>query len=209
MTAPVSDSRPLRADAARNHARILEAAESVLATEGLSAPIDDIARAADVGIGTVYRHFPTKEALFDAIVVSRLKRLVDEAETRADDDDAGTTFFEMFSIWVEHGTKHKALVEALADDGFDVVAATAEIKQHLRHAIEVLLVRAQRAGAVRDDVRVDDVMSLLAGACHASAYSGYDPALRARTVAIMSDGLRPSSRERPAKLRTAGSRRKA
>jgi AcrR family transcriptional regulator len=209
MTAPVSDARPLRADAARNRARILEAAESVLATKGLSAPIDDIARAADVGIGTVYRHSPTKEALVDAIVASRVQRLVDEAGLRADDDDPGTTFFEMFSAWVEHGTKHKALVEALTNDGSDVVAATAEIKQHLRHAVEVLLVRAQRAGAVRDDVRVDDVMSLLAGACHASAYSVYDPALRARTVAIMSDGLRPSSRELPARLRTASSRRKA
>jgi AcrR family transcriptional regulator len=209
MTAPAPDTRPLRADAARNRARILEAAESVFATEGLSAPIDDIARAADVGIGTVYRHFPTKEALFDAIVVSRVQRLVDEAESRADDDDPGTTFFEMFSIWVEHGTKHKALVETLTNDGFDVVAATAELKQHLRRAVEVLLVRAQRAGAIRDDIRVDDVMSLLAAACHASAYSGYDPALRARTVAIMSDGLRPSRRPLPAKLRSAGSRRKA
>jgi AcrR family transcriptional regulator len=209
MTAPVSANRPLRADAARNRARILEAAESVLATGGLSAPIDDIARAADVGIGTVYRHFPTKEALFDAIVVGRLQRLVDEAEARANDDDPGATFFEMFSMCVEHGTRHKALVEALTNDGFNVVAATDEVKHHLRDAIEVLLVRAQQSRSVRDDVHIEDVMSLLAGACHASAYSGYDPARRARTVAIMSDGLRPSSRRIGTRIRSAASRRNA
>jgi AcrR family transcriptional regulator len=208
MNAPATETRPLRADAARNRARILEAAETVLATEGLSAPIDEIAQAADVGIGTVYRHFPTKEALFDAIVVNRVQRLVDEAEARADDPDPGNAFFETFSLWVEHGTKHKALVEALADDGFDVVAATAEIKQHLRLAVDVLLVRAQGVGAVRDDVRIDDVMSLLAGACYASAYAGYDPDSRARAVAIMSDGLRPSERALPTLTRAAGSRRK-
>jgi AcrR family transcriptional regulator len=209
MTAPTTETRPLRADAARNRARILEAAESVLASEGLSAPIDEIAKAADVGIGTVYRHFPTKEALFDAIVVNRVQRLVDEAESRADDAEPGPTFFEMFSLWVEQGTKHKALVEALANDGYDVVAATAEIKQHLRRAVEVLLVRAQEVGAVRDDVRIDDVMSLLSGACYASAYAGYDPGSRARAVAIMTDGLRPTTRALPDAARSGTSRRKA
>ena len=72
--------RPLRADARRNRAKVLEAAEEVFASEGLAVPIDEVARRAGVGVGTVYRHFPTKEALFEAIVVARLEALVERAE---------------------------------------------------------------------------------------------------------------------------------
>ena len=71
-------AKPLRADAARNRARVLEIAYETFAAEGLSVPIDEIARRAGVGAGTVYRHFPTKEALFRAVVESRMRRLIDE-----------------------------------------------------------------------------------------------------------------------------------
>jgi AcrR family transcriptional regulator len=190
-------ARPLRADAARNRTRILEAAESVLASQGLSAPIDDIARAAGVGVGTIYRHFPTQEALYEAIVVNRVQRLVDDAYARADSNDPGTAFFGFLLHWVEHSTKHKDLVDGLALSGVDVKAATGDVKQRLRDAMEVLLVRAQQAHEVRDDVRIDDLMSVVAGACHATAYAGFDPDLRRRTVAILCDGLRPTHRRLP------------
>ncbi len=70
-------TRVPRADAVRNLAKILEAAEEVFAAEGIAVPIDEVARRAGVGIGTVYRHFPTKEALFEAIVVARLEGLIE------------------------------------------------------------------------------------------------------------------------------------
>jgi AcrR family transcriptional regulator len=202
--API-DARPLRADAARNRERILETAEAVLATQGLSTPIDDIAREAGVGIGTVYRHFPTKEALFEAVVVNRVQRLIDEAEALADADDPGEAFFAMLEYWVVRGTAHKALVEGLADSGFDVKAATAGAKQQLHRAMALLLERAQAAGDVRTDVDIDDVMALIAGACHASVYAGLDADAQARTVAVLSDGLRPT----PARKRATRSRRQA
>jgi AcrR family transcriptional regulator len=189
--------RPLRADAVRNRRRILEAAESVLASQGLSAPIDDIARAAGVGIGTIYRHFPTQEALYEAIVVNRVQRLVDEARARADSSNPGAAFFGFLSHWVENSTKHRELVDGLALSGIDVKAATGDVKQRLRDAMEVLLVRAQEAHEVRDDVRIDDLMSIIAGACHANAYAGFDPDLRRRTVAILCDGLRPADHRLP------------
>src|SRR4051794_19210057 len=87
--ADADPGRPRRADAQRNRLKILEAAEAVLATEGLAAPIDDTARRAGVGIGTVYRHFPTKEELFEAIFRTWVQRLVDEAKALLDDDDPG------------------------------------------------------------------------------------------------------------------------
>ena len=77
--APDPRARVPRADAVRNLAKILQAAEEVFAAEGLAVPIDEVARRAGVGIGTVYRHFPTKEALFEAIVVARLEGLIERA----------------------------------------------------------------------------------------------------------------------------------
>ena len=100
--------RPLRADAARNRARVLEVAYETFAQEGLSVPIDEIARRAGVGAGTVYRHFPTKEALFRAIVASRLQRLIDSATPLLEGDDPGAAFFAFLALLVEEGEKDRA-----------------------------------------------------------------------------------------------------
>jgi AcrR family transcriptional regulator len=191
------EDRPLRADAVRNRVRVLDAAEEVLATQGLSAPIDEIAQRAGVGIGTVYRHFPTKEELYAAVVINRVQRMADEARALVDADDAGEAFYTLLSRWVGYGATSKALADALADSGIDLKAATAGVKRQHREAVEAVLVRAQQAGAVRDDVETDDLMSLLTGACVASAYAGFDPNLRARTLAILCDGLRPTERRLP------------
>jgi AcrR family transcriptional regulator len=72
--------RPLRADARRNRAKVLSAAEEVFASEGPAVPIDEVARRAGVGVGTVYRHLPTKQALFEAIVVARIEALIERGE---------------------------------------------------------------------------------------------------------------------------------
>jgi AcrR family transcriptional regulator len=191
------DARPLRADAQRNRARILDAAETVLAAQGLAAPIDDVAREAGVGIGTVYRHFPTKEALFEAVVVNRVQRLVEDAEALGDADDPGDAFFGFLERWAEHSATSKALSDGLADTGVDLKAATSDVKQQLRDAVQHLLSRAQRAGEVRSDARIDDLWSLLAGVCLAAAHNGYDPTLRARALAVVCDGLRPSEHRLP------------
>src|SRR5919112_2327333 len=114
--------RPLRADAARNRARVLAVAYQTFAREGLSVPIDEIARRAGVGAGTVYRHFPTKEALFRAIVASRLQRLIDYGTPLLDADDPGAAFFAFLALLVEEGEKDQGLVEALAGVGFDIAA---------------------------------------------------------------------------------------
>jgi AcrR family transcriptional regulator len=189
--------RPLRADARRNRERILEAARFACAEHGSNMQIHDVARDAGVGIGTVYRHFPTKEALFEAVVVNRVQRLVDDAHALADADDPGEAFFGFMARWAEHGATSKALSDGLADTGVDLKAATSYVKQQLRDVVQQLLSRAQRAGAVRSDVRIDDLWSLLAGVCLAAAHNGYDPVLRARAVAVVCDGLRPSEYRLP------------
>src|SRR3954462_4559234 len=85
----VGDLPPLRADARRNRERVLRAASEAFAESGLGVPLDAIAARAGVGPGTVYRHFPTKEALFQSVVTARLEDLVAEAQGLADADDAG------------------------------------------------------------------------------------------------------------------------
>src|SRR5271156_1993990 len=86
-------TRPLRADAAKNRERILEAAEATFTAEGVSAPIDAVAERAGVGVGTVYRHFPTKEALFEAIVITRLDALIEITRQLAELDEPTDALF--------------------------------------------------------------------------------------------------------------------
>ncbi|WP_437815451.1 TetR/AcrR family transcriptional regulator [Sorangium sp. So ce1078] len=179
-------SRPLRADARRNRARILEVASEVFASEGLAVPIDEIARRAGVGAGTVYRHFPTKESLFEAIVLDRVERLIDEARSLAAADDPGAAFFRFFSSAVEAGLANRGLGDALAAAGFDREAV---VDRTLLGAIGKLLRRAQRAGAVRGDVDAADVKALMLGCLAMERCQGEGNAPR-RLLAIVCDGLR-------------------
>jgi AcrR family transcriptional regulator len=184
------DDESRRADARRNRARVLEAAEEVFAAKGTSASTGEIARAAGVGVGTVFRHFPTKEALLEAILIGRMQRLADDAEAGADADDPGAAFFAFFERMVEQSATKKAFSDALAVAGVDVQSLVAPVARNLHKAIAVLLARAQKAGAVRSDVRVGEVIALFKGASHAAEYGGPDRALQARTLAVIFDGLR-------------------
>jgi AcrR family transcriptional regulator len=164
----------------------------VFAADGLAAPVAQIARHAGVGIGTVYRHFPTKEALFEATLVSRFERLAEEADSLSSARDAGAAFFRLFTRMVEEAAAKKAFADALARVGVDVKAATSSAGQDLRRAFGALLTRAQQTGAVRDDVDVDQAMAVLAGACLAAEHATWDRDLQAGALAIVFDGLRPA-----------------
>ncbi|MEV0406260.1 helix-turn-helix domain-containing protein [Actinoallomurus sp. NPDC050550] len=184
-----------RADARRNRARVLEAAQEVFAADGLAVPLSEIARRAGVGPGTVYRHFASKEALFEAVVADRLARLVDETAALAADDDPEAAFFAAFSLVVERASLNRALCEALMDRTGRSVEVAAEVRERYRAALAALLERAQRAGAVRADVTVDDVQRLARG-CMSMEQEGSS----GRATAIVCDGLRSSRPEPPASL---------
>src|SRR5258706_15367722 len=119
----------VRADAVRNRERVLVAAREAFARHGLGVPIDDIARAAGVGAGTVYRHFPTKETLYAAVLTDRVASLVARARSYRD----GEGLFRFLAEFAEHGTGNRALAEALALSGLDVQAElgtrAAELKE--------------------------------------------------------------------------------
>ncbi|WP_327070793.1 TetR/AcrR family transcriptional regulator [Kitasatospora sp. NBC_01302] len=187
--------RRLRADARRNRARVLEAAREVFAAEGLAVPLDEIARRAGVGAGTVYRHFPTKEALFEAVVTDRIKALTKaghEALARIDAGaDPGEAFFGQLAVVVADAGSKMDLADALVGAGVDLQQATLDAAGDLRATLGELLTRAQSADAVRTDIDVADLHALVAGAVAAERARATDTR-PGRLTQIISDGLRPA-----------------
>ena len=181
--------RPMRADARRNRERILEVAFAAFAAEGLSVPVQEIARRAGVGTGTVSRHFPTKESLFEAVVLHRAAGLAEEAARLARDKDPGAAFFEYFALLVAEGAANLGMAEALMGAGYDLDAACVREGCDLKGALNDLLARAQRVGAVRADVNGDDVKALM-NSCLFRTPTQDDPAARDRMIAIATQGLR-------------------
>ncbi|MET7395900.1 helix-turn-helix domain-containing protein [Dactylosporangium sp. NPDC005572] len=177
----------MRADARRNRGRVLEAAEAVFAEHGVGASTEEVARRAGVGIGTVFRHFPTKEALLEAVLVERMRRLADVARERVGGGEPGEAFFGFLELVVGQSATKNAFAGALAGAGVDVESAVAEVGRELWAAVEVLLARAQEAGAVRPDVGAGEVIAVLVGASRAVEYAGAG----SRAAQVIFDGLRP------------------
>ena len=181
-------ARALRVDAQRNRARVLEAAEALFAAEGLDVPIDAIAERAGVGVGTVYRHFPTKERLYEAIMVERVTGLVADARSRLATSDPRSAFFEFVDDLVGEMLRKSDLVSAFAVAGVEFEVVAAEAKRALEAAVTDLLVAAQDAGSARRDVTASVVLSLIGAACMA-AKPPHEGAT-AEMLGIVLDGLK-------------------
>jgi AcrR family transcriptional regulator len=183
-------ARPLRADAARNRARVLDVAYQIFAGEGLSVPIDEIARRAGVGAGTVYRHFPTKESLFAAVIENRMQRLVDDARGLLETQGAGEALFAFLrSMVLQWGAADRGLVDALAGYGIDIACAAPEAEDAFKAMLGELLAAAQEAGTARRDVDMRDLKAILVGC---QAMQAYDSSLAERATDVVIDGLRPA-----------------
>jgi AcrR family transcriptional regulator len=178
--------RPQRADAQRNRTRVLEAAEAVFAAEGISAPVDVIAEKAGVGVGTLYRHFPTKEKLFEAILIERMADIAADARSRLTADDAGVAFFGFLEHLVAESALKRDMFAALSGAGVEFDKSV--YKKDLEAAVGDLLRAAQEAGAVRTDVSTEVVLTLVGATCmatgHGISVSSQD------MLAIVCDGLR-------------------
>jgi AcrR family transcriptional regulator len=177
---------PLRADARRNRDRILRAARDAFAESGFAVPLDDIAARAGVGPGTVYRHFPTKEALFQAVVKARVTDLVAEARRRGSDADAGTAFFGFLALLGAEGAAKR--------DTSDAIGVPGPLRAEMHDAVAVLLSRAQAAGAVRPDITAADLITLLKSLL-VTVHENPDPGRVERIFAVLTDGLRATRRQ--------------
>ena len=191
-TQPVpTEERTQRADARRNHERVIAAARVCMAREGLDAQMEDIARAAGVGVGTVYRHFRTKDELVEAIAVERFERLRELAREALAQDDPWESFAGFMRASAGIQTDDRALSEVLVSRPETMARAAASVG--ILDLVAELLGRAQDAGVVREDAEARDVpmiMCALAGTCRNPHWAPE------RYIAIALDGLRAPGDER-------------
>jgi len=181
----------MRADARRNQQAVVEAARRLMATEGLDAQMDDIARAAGVGVGTVYRHFPTKDDLIVALAEDRFQRLADFARQALSEDDPGPAFEGFLFRGAELQATDQSLSEVMRDRP-DAMRAGAE-RVGLLELVRELLTRAQAAGAIRADAVAEDIPMLMCGLGTSTPDSDgpfVTPTSWQRFLAVVIDGLR-------------------
>ncbi len=194
--------RALRADAERNRRRLLDAAETLFSERGLDVGVAEIAERAGVGRGTLFRNFPSKEDLIAAIVVERMGEAVDRGQMLIDAPDPGEALFDFLAEVAGRQQLDRALFEAVADAWLandEIRAAHAGIVG----VVGELLGRAQRAGAVRDDIGAIDVLMLLKGVFEAaSAFAHIDAQIVPRHLDLLRAALRADPAQRPLRGRT-------
>ena len=188
MTLP---TRSLRADAKRNRARMLEAARTVFQRDGLSAQMDAIAAEAGLGVGTLYRHFPTREALVKVVIAERLQQLVASAASAADNVDAWAAVEELVWRFAAFEAEDRGMADILADHRSRAIdapdAPVAAFMDYLRAAVA----RAQSVGAMRKDVSAMDVLTAVCGLGKmVGPASAGDAEQWRRLVRVLLDGLR-------------------
>jgi AcrR family transcriptional regulator len=183
-------AKVLRADARRNRERILVAAREQFGEHGLDVQMEQIARAAGVGVGTVYRHFAAKEDLLQALADERFARLAERARAGLEDPDPWNGFCELIRESARVTAEDRALSEAM--DKLPGLCAAAAEKVRLLDLSGDLIERAKASGAMRPDFTAGDVPSLMRGLARATApHAGGPPAISwERYLEIMLAGLR-------------------
>ncbi|GAA2137003.1 TetR/AcrR family transcriptional regulator [Glycomyces algeriensis] len=178
--------RAERADAQRNRQNVLETADRLFAERGAAVSLTEIATAAGVGAGTVYRHFPTKDALLATVLDQRLGHMGEFGEQALAMDDPEAAFFAYLRFITEQALANRAICEALAARGDWMEPSKSEGRCVIDNPLSLLLGRAQQAGVVRRDIDSQDVRALLSG-CTAMADN---PERAGRLTAVFWDGLR-------------------
>jgi AcrR family transcriptional regulator len=185
-TRELTSTRPKRADARRNYDKVIAAARSAFTESGAETSLEGIARRAGVGIGTLYRHFPNRQALLEAVYVEEVERFCDSASGLE-----GLGPWDAFATWIEGLVDYMATKMALANELFNYVDRGAPVFSACRASLfaagEPLLERAQDAGAVRADVDLASVIQLVGGI---TKIQGAEPEQIRHLLSIALDGLR-------------------
>ncbi len=199
--------RKLRTDAVRNRERLLEAANAVFSAGGPDASLEAVAREAGVGIGTLYRHFPTREALFEAVYRREVEQLTDLAEQLKDK----AVPLEALRQWMRSNVKFVATKKGMLQALALAVDKNSELSSYsyssLTRAVGALLDRAIAAGEIRDDVGAEDLLRALFGMCYSQDQPGWQKSVL-RLVDVFIDGLRIAHGDGRA-IRLGGNRRHA
>jgi AcrR family transcriptional regulator len=194
LTARVKPSdkttRKPRADAIRNRERVLEAAKTVFSAGGPDASLDAVARAADVGIGTLYRHFPTREALYEAVYRREVQQLADLAEQLKDKAQPVDALRQWMRSNVRFVATKKGMSEALALAAHKNPELFSHTFDRLTRAVGGLLDRAIAAGEIRDDITAEDLLRALIGMFYNMHDKPEWQTSALRLVDVFIDGLR-------------------
>ena len=187
-TTPYTPDAPMRADARRNRERLLTAATAAFAKHGADAPLEDIARSAGVGIGTLYRHFPTRLALQESVYRSQVETVCARGRELAESPSPGDAFAAWLRVLggflaTKRGLSH-ALIATFGRDS-ELISSCSQV---IRATATQLLTRAQQAGAVRADLTDVDLMRLVHGIAVATESAPDDAD---RLFSLMLDGMRP------------------
>jgi AcrR family transcriptional regulator len=192
MTNTVGPSRPMRADARRNYDRLLDAAKAAFAEHGTDAPLDDIAKRAGVGSGTLYRHFPTRMDLIEAVFVQRISTLVVRAADLAQSLDPEKSLVTYLRLVIRQSNTYRglasALMEALHEKGSEIARSCHTMVYNSGGQV---LDHAKQAGVIRADVDLRDLLKLTNGIALATEKDTDDPDLVDRLIALVLNGLRP------------------
>jgi AcrR family transcriptional regulator len=190
--------RKPRIDAVRNRERVLEAAKKVFSAGGAAASLEAVARAAGVGIGTLYRHFPTREALFEAVYRREVQQLADLAERLEEEAEPVEALRRWMRSNVNFVATKKGMSAALALAAYKNPELYSYSFDRLTKAVGGLLDRAIAAGEIRDDIGAEDVLRALVGMSMMHDRPGWQKSVL-RLVDVFVDGLR----NRPAKRRAS------
>ena len=185
---PARIARRPRADAVRNRERVLEAAKIAFSTGGPKASLDAVARKAGVGIGTLYRHFPTREALFEAVYCREVEQLVQLAGHLADCPVPVAGLRRWLHANVEFVATKKGMVAALAIAAHGSTKLSAYTSERLTGAVGQLMDRAVAAGEIRADIGPTDMLRMLVALCYGSDAPGWKANV-VRLLDVFVDGL--------------------
>jgi AcrR family transcriptional regulator len=191
----MSDSattRPMRADARRNHGRLLDAARTAFTEHGTEASLEDIARRSGVGIGTLYRHFPTRDALLEALLRERFDELTAHARQLLDAPSPRRALAEWMRMFVVGVNTYRGLIAALLTTLRDETSDLSAACQTMRATGAALLARTQAAGEARPDIHALELFTLVSGVAWANEQaSAADPTRVRRLVELVLDGIGP------------------
>ena len=188
---PAKPARKPRADSIRNRERVLEAAKAVFAEGGPAGSLEAVARRAGVGVGTLYRHFPTRQALFEAVYRREVEQLAELAEQLGTDLPPLEALRRWMRANVEFVATKKGMSAALAVAVHASSNLTAYSMDRLGRALETLLRRAVAAEVVRDDISTEDILRTIVGLCYTHDKPGWQGHVL-RLVDVFIDGMRRS-----------------
>jgi AcrR family transcriptional regulator len=186
IEAAATSSRPMRSDARRNYEKLVSAARDAFAEDGTSASLEDVARRAQVGIGTLYRHFPTRQDLLEAVYVDEFEAMAQSASQLGD-----LSPWDALETWLRQFVRYAATKRAIAEELIVYIGQDSDVFGRCRGAItgagEPLLRRAQEAGVARPDAKFNDVARMIGGI---AVIRTSDPEQIDRIVGLALDGLR-------------------